>query len=127
VKLEGRTGTISGPSYGPQHQVPLGGVGSLQGYGYKSFAAADHYALINAALLLNSDENNYFGLEWHSGATWNSDDALFMGDYFNDLMNKTNHAIGLSFGGDDVRLEVFKPLSKHTGPDWVFYLRLLDF
>ncbi len=126
IRLNARTGTISGDFYGLQHLVPVGGIGSVQGYDYKDLNGdgvtdtGDHYAVINAAFSLDGT----FSLVWHSGLTWDSQDRILTGNYFSDLMEKGYHAVGISYGGDDTRFELFKPLE---GGDWVFYLRLLDF
>lgn len=125
IRLNARTGTISGDLYGPQHQVPLGGIGSVQGYGYKSIGPDNHYAVVNATFSLRK-RNNLFSLVWHFGLAWDSQDRLLTGNYFSDLLEeKGYHAVGISYGDDDIRFELFRSLME--GRDWVFYFRILDF
>ena len=126
IRLNARTGTISGDLYGLQHQVPLGGIGSVQGYGYKSIGPNNHYAVVNATSSLRKRRGNgLFSLHWHYGESWDSDGPLFSFDHFKHLPAHGYHAVGISYGGDDVRFEFFRSLEE--GRDWVFYFRILDF
>jgi hypothetical protein len=35
--------------------------------------------------------------------------------------------LGISFGGDEIRLELFRPLQEGAiSNDWMFYLRILE-
>ena len=126
IRLNARTGAISGDLYGLQHQVPLGGIGSVQGYGYKSIGPNNHYAVVNATSSLRKrGGNGLFSLHWHHGESWDSDGPLFSFDHFKHLPEHGYHAVGISYGGDDVRFEFFRSLVE--GRDWVFYFRILDF
>ena len=130
IRLKARTGTISGDLYGLQHLVPVGGIGSVQGYNYKDlngdgvYDAGDHYAVVNATFSLRK-RKDLFSLMWHFGLAWDSQDRLLTGNYFSNLLENGYHAVGISVGNDDARLELFKPLK--AGRDWVFYLKILDF
>ena len=132
IRLNARTGAVYGDTtdYGPQHLVPIGGIGSVQGYDYKEFIGGDHYAVINATFSLRErrgTRRGMFSLHWHFGLAWDSQDRLLTGDYFADLQKDGYHAVGISIGNDDARIELFRPLPLTDGRDWVFYLRLLDF
>lgn len=126
IRVNARTGAIRGDFYGRQHQVPLGGIGSVQGYKYKSiFDDSDnHYAVINAMFSLRT-RKKLLSLHWHYGATWENDARLFSAEHFKYLPDHSYHAVGISAGDDDTRIELFKPLKE--GRDWVLYLRILDF
>ena len=128
LRVAARTGslTTSTGSYGLQHQVPLGGIGSVGGYNYKTIAPGDHYGLIQTAFSLRTHDDDIYALMWHFGNSWNSADVLFLGNYLADLRSDGYHSIGLSLGDEDTRLEIFKPLSAAAPRDWVLYLRLLD-
>ncbi len=127
IRLNARTGAVYGDAsgYGRQHLVPVGGIGSVQGYGYKELIG-DHYAVVNATFSLRK-RKELLSLVWHFGLAWDSQDQdrILTGNYFGDLLEKGCHAIGISVGDDDARIELFKPLT--AGRDWVFYLRILDF
>lgn len=128
IRLNARTGAIYADTpadYGPQHLVPLGGIGSVQGYGYKSISPNNHYAVVNASFSMRKNKN-LWSLCWHAGCTWDSPERIFTGDYFDKLLKEEEvyHAVGISFGGDDARFEFFRSLKDG---DWVFYFRILDF
>lgn len=127
LQVAARTGSLdtSPGNYGLQHQVPLGGIGSVEGYRYKEFAPGDHYGLIRTSFSLRTHGDDIFALMWHFGNSWDSADALFLGDYLADVRSGGYHSVGLSLGDEDTRLEIFKPLSG-AARDWVLYLRLLD-
>ena len=132
IRLNARTGAISGPvnKRGLQHLVPIGGIGSVQGYNYKdldgdgAIDAGDHYAVVNATFSLRKGKD-LFSLHWHYGESWDSDDRLFSLDHFKHLPEHGYHAVGISYGDDDARFELFRSLVE--GRDWVFYFRILDF
>lgn len=125
IRLNARTGAISGNLYGLQHLVPLGGIGSVQGYGYKSIGPDNHYAVINASFSLRKRKGKgLFSLHWHYGESWDSDDPLFSLDHFKHLPEHGYHAVGISYGDDDARFEFFRSLEDGK---WVFYFRILDF
>ncbi|UCD38092.1 MAG: hypothetical protein JSW54_00990 [Fidelibacterota bacterium] len=124
IRVNARTGTIKGDRYGLQHLVPLGGVGSVQGYGYKAIDPENHYAMINTTISLRN-RKSLLSLSWHFGNTWDSGDRLLTGDYFNDLTGDGYHSIGLSVGDDHASLALFRSLQ--AGGDWIFYFRLLDY
>lgn len=128
LRVAARTGSLdaSPGSYGPQHLVPLGGIGSVGGYGYKSIPGGDHYGLIQTTFSLRTHDDDIYAVMWHFGNSWNSSDALFLGDYLTDVRSGGYHSVGLSLGDDDTRFEIFKPLSGAVPQDWVLYLRLLD-
>jgi hypothetical protein len=123
VRVKARTGSVKG-DYGLQHMVPLGGIGSIQGYAYKTIAAGDHYAVVNATFSLRN-RRSLFSLFWHYGNTWNSTDRLLTGDYFSDVQDGGHHGIGLGLGDDDVQIELFRTLDE--GSNWITYLRILEF
>lgn len=135
IRVKARTGTIEGDygiDYGLQHTVPLGGIGSVQGYDYKSLIAdpdnpgipGNHYAVVNATFSLRRHKS-LISLMWHYGHTWNSTDRLFTGDYFSDVQDGGSHAIGVGLGDEDVQVELFKPVGDDNG--WITYLRILTF
>jgi len=80
--------------------------------------------VVNATFSLRKGKNLY-SLHWHYGESWDSDDPLFSLDHFKHLPEHGYHAVGISYGDDDVRFELFRSLVE--GRDWVFYFRILDF
>ena len=132
LHLKARTGTLDGPEggYGLQHQVLMGGVGSIQGYDYKDLngdgimESGSHYAVINTDFLLWK-RRSLLGLSWHFGGVWDSNDQLLTGNYLDNLQEHGYHSLGVSLGGEDVRLEYFRPLTRDD--EWIFYLRLAQF
>ena len=134
IRLNARTGAIKGAEnvevpYGLQHLVPVGGIGSVQGYNYKDlngdgvYDAGDHYAVVNATFSLRK-RKDLFSLVWHFGLAWDSQHRILTGNYFGDLLENGYHAVGISVGDDDARFELFRSLESG---DWVFYFRMLDF
>lgn len=133
LRLRARTGvvTASEGGYGLQHLTPLGGIGSVAGYGYKSFTVGgenqygNHYGLIQAAFTYRTRGDDFVALEWHFGNNWASDEGLYYGDYVKDLQSHSRHSIGLSLGDDEHAIQMFKPLSTGYENDWIFYLRII--
>lgn len=129
IRVKARTGAVYGDAtgYGLQHLVPIGGIGSLQGYDYKELIG-NQYAVVNAMFSLRKrrgTRNGLLSLHWHFGLAWDSQDRILTGNYFSDLQKDGCHAVGISMGNDDARIELFRPLVE--GRDWIFYLRILDF
>ena len=135
IRLNARTGAVYSDTddYGLQHLVPIGGIGSVQGYRYKDLDndglidLGNHYAVINATFsLMQRFDRDHLSLMWQAGLNWDSDDRILTGDYFSELEKNAYHAVGIGLGGDDARLEFMKPLNKDGDQDWVVYLRILD-
>ena len=118
LRVAARTGSLtsSTDSYGPQHLVPLGGIGSVGGYRYKSISGGDHYALLQTSFSLRTHGNDIYALMWHFGNSWNSSEALFLGSYLADVRSGGFHSVGLSLGDEDTPARNFQaPLRRGTG------------
>ncbi len=127
IRLDARTGTIAGDSYGLQHQVAVGGIGSLQGFTYKDLNSdgandtGNHYGVVSTTFSLR-DHHRYYSVIAQLGRVWDSTEPLLAGQHISDLLEKPSAAVGLGLGDEDTRLEFFKPL---TGAgDWVVYFRI---
>lgn len=123
LTVSGRTGTITGSNYGLQHQVAVGGIGSVQGYAYKSLGTGNHYAIIQAAITLR-DFDKFYSLMGHLGGVWDASAGLLTGEHLRASSQNNSAALGLAYGGESFRLEFFKPVT--SGADWTIYLRILD-
>ncbi|MFC1483691.1 BamA/TamA family outer membrane protein [Candidatus Neomarinimicrobiota bacterium] len=135
IRAHVRTGAIDGTineDYGLQHLVPVGGIGSVQGYDYKDLSGdgaidlGNHYGIVQLDFVLWA-RKSYSSLSWHYGGNWDSPEHLLSSKHIEGLQNNGYHALGISIGGDDMRLELFRPL--HEGAisnDWIFYLRILE-
>lgn len=131
VRARVRTGAID-EGFGLQHLVPVGGVGSVQGYDYKDLDGdgaidqGNHYGIVQLDFVLWA-RKTYSGLSWHYGGNWDSTDPLLSSGHIEGFQDNGYHALGISMGGDDIRLELFHPL--HDGAksnEWIFYLRILE-
>ncbi len=130
IQLSVRGGAIESDldagGYGNQHMTPLGGLGSVSGYDYKSFGYNTSYGLIKAAFVLRK-HHDFMGLLWNYGNSWDGTAGLLSSDYLEGIQDGGAHSVGIGFGGDDVRFEFYKPLSKeHSSREWVMYFRLVN-
>jgi cytoskeletal protein CcmA (bactofilin family) len=125
VRLFTRFGGVDGSLYGRQHQVALGGIGSVGGYDYKSLFTDNHnqYAAANVAFTLRSG-NSIYTLLWNYGNTWDADKYT---NYTAGLQEKGVNSVGLGFGGDDFRLQIYKPLANEAEGNWMAYIRFIEF
>ena len=105
----------------------------MQGYDYKDIDGdgavelGNHYGVVQLDFILWA-RKSFSALSWHYGGNWNSPDNLLSSGHIDGFQNNGYHAMGISLGDDDVRLEVFHPLHESAGSkDWVFYLRILEF
>ncbi len=134
IRVSGRAGSVVSDteSFGPQHLTPLGGIGSLGGYRYKSFDPGNHYGLLEVAItMLSGDRDNIFRLSWQYGNNWESSNNLLSADFIDEFQSGGRHSAGIGIGDEDgdFLLEFYKPLTTERGTsgDWTVYLRLLDF
>ena len=127
IRLDARTGTITGDSYGLQHQVAVGGIGSLQGFAYKDLNGdrdidtGNHYGVVSMTFSLR-DDHRLYSVMAQLGGVWDSAEPLLAGQHFSDLWEQSSAAVGLGIGDEDTRLEFFKPLTE--AGDWVIYFRI---
>ncbi|MCH7851148.1 MAG: polymer-forming cytoskeletal protein [Candidatus Marinimicrobia bacterium] len=135
IRVSGRAGSVLSDrvdGFGPQHSTPLGGIGSVGGYRYKSFDPGNHYGLLRVAItMLSGDRDNVYRLSWHYGNNWSSSNSMLSGDFINEIQDGGRHSAGIGIGDEDgdFLLEIYKPLTgvQGTSSDWTLYLRLLDF
>ncbi|MCH8326945.1 MAG: hypothetical protein IID15_00285, partial [Candidatus Marinimicrobia bacterium] len=118
------TGNGESPSYGRQHIVPLGGIGSIGGYGYKD-SFGSHFAMLNVDFSLMDRSGDVISLLWQYGAAWDASYSLFTGNYTSDLQAGARQSIGLRFGDESTRFEIFRTLTGGT-PRYAFYFRIMD-
>jgi cytoskeletal protein CcmA (bactofilin family) len=131
IRARVRTGAID-ENYGLQHLVPVGGIGSVQGYDYKDLNSdgaidlGNHYGIVQLDFMLWA-RKSYSSLSWHYGGNWDSPDPLVSSKHIEGFQDNGYHALGISIGGDDIRLELFRPLQEGAiSNDWMFYLRILE-
>lgn len=128
IRARARTGAID-EEFGLQHLVPMGGIGSVQGYDYKDLYSEgdNHYGVVQLDFILWA-RKSFSALSWHYGGNWYSADNLLSSGHLDGFQNHGYHAMGISLGDDDLRFEFFRPLQESAGSkDWVFYLRILEF
>lgn len=130
IRLGTRSGTITGNNYGLQHQVAIGGIGSVQGFAYKdldgdeTIDSGNHYASVRTAFSLR-DGNKLYSLMGHVGRVWDSTEPLLSAQHLTDITTGSSAAFGLAYTDGNVRWEIFKPLT--AGNDWIIYFRILNF
>ncbi len=110
---------------GPQHKYYLGGIGSVRGYRWKEFGEAyenSHYIRTTTELIYDD-----IALFYDRGVLWENSEDTIDWDYVDHF--QSGHAIesvGLSFG-DDIRVDVIKPIGKGHDRDLTFNITIMDF
>ncbi len=111
-----------------QYQYALGGIGSLQGYAYKTFTG-DRSVLFNIAYWL--DGERHFGNDWpiddlsigaffDAGATWFASNTNI--DNLKSINQIIKRSIGIAFKLEDLHAYLAHPLDAND-PTWHLWLR----
>lgn len=131
IGLYGRAGNVISTGtngYGPQHRTELGGIGSLQGYGYKSILGpTDNQYAFGSVSLAMRNVGSVLAITWQFGNTWTSDESLLQGTYMDDLKADMLQSVGFSIGDNDTRLEFYKPITEGYNNGWTMYFRINAF
>ncbi len=131
IGLYGKAGNVISTGingYGLQHRTELGGIGSLQGYDYKSILdpTDNQYAFGRASLAMRN-RGSVLAITWQFGNTWTSDESLLQGTYMDDLKADMLQSVGFSFGDNDTRFEFYKPITEGYDKGWIMYFRINAF